>query len=133
MQRSNIIPVLIFQMFTLAAWLRMGWNTVSETTEKVIFAVFKQRIQVTGTKMGGMMEEGKTRCRDCTYKKMLMFPLNPHGYSGNEVSLLHFEDRNIETAGTNVVWVNSDRATPGPKGPSHFPASTLPGSPPTFL
>lgn len=66
-------------MFTLAAWLRMAWNTVSETTEKVIFAVFKQRIQVTGTKMGGMMGERKTRCRDCTYKKMLMFPLNPHG------------------------------------------------------
>lgn len=44
MQRSNIIPVLIFLMFTLAAWLRMGWNTASKTTEKVIFAVFKQRI-----------------------------------------------------------------------------------------
>ena len=64
---------------------------------------------------------------------MLMSPFNPHNYSENEISLLHSEDKNIETTDTNVMWVNSDRAMPGPKGPSHFPVSTLPGSPPTFL
>ena len=64
---------------------------------------------------------------------MLMSPFNLHNYSENEISLLHSEDKNIETTDTNVMWVNSDRAMPGPKGPSHFPVSTLPGSPPTFL